>query len=461
LSDTNQTFSTRVPFRVKDPERIPAGRYYDEQFFELERERLWPHVWQMACRLEEISEVGDWVEYKILDKSVLVVNTKSGIKAFHNACRHRGVQLASGQGNCEVQGFTCPFHGWRWNIEGQNTFVYARHLFSEDMLKAADINLVPCRVELWGGCAFINFDNQAKPFREGLGPLAERLEARQVDRMKMEWWYATVLPTNWKLAMEAFMEGYHTARTHPQLLEATGIDLTVFGAEAKPLAERASGPEAFLDASINFLRTLSDGMQGEVHAREVAVAETLRNMPLPQDRSEWEAAFQSRLKTEIQRDGQRRGLKLPDMNAIDATYPFTPVEFIFPHYFLLPTYSVAASYRIRPLTPETCLFEIWSLAPMPEGVARERVREPTYLPFDSKNFPEVPQQDYSNLPLQQAGLHAGGFEYMRLSKNVEGLISNYQRLIDGFLERRTPEQLLAAIRTVTGSFNVPIADIGF
>ena len=63
----------------------------------------------MACRLEEIPEVGDWVEYKNLDKSVIVVNTKNGIKAFHNACRHRGVQLASGHGNCKTAGFICPF----------------------------------------------------------------------------------------------------------------------------------------------------------------------------------------------------------------------------------------------------------------------------------------------------------------------------------------------------------------
>ena len=56
------------PFPVTNPELIPAQRYYDEEFYKLECERLWPRVWQMACRLEEIPEVGCWVEYKILDK---------------------------------------------------------------------------------------------------------------------------------------------------------------------------------------------------------------------------------------------------------------------------------------------------------------------------------------------------------------------------------------------------------
>ena len=58
-----------VPHRITNPELIPAERYFDPAFFELEKEKLWPHVWQMACRLEEIPEVGDYVEYSIFEKT--------------------------------------------------------------------------------------------------------------------------------------------------------------------------------------------------------------------------------------------------------------------------------------------------------------------------------------------------------------------------------------------------------
>jgi len=461
MNDLSRRPLDAVPFRVTNPERIPTPRYYDEAFFELERERLWPHVWQMACRLEEIPEVGDWVEYKNLDKSVIVVRTKSGVKAFHNACRHRGVQLVSGRGECEVQGFTCPFHGWRWNIDGQNTFVLGRHLFSEENLAAAEINLVPCRVELWGGCAFINHDDEAPSLREGMAPMAERLEARNVDKLSMEWWFATVLPTNWKLAMEAFMEGYHTLRTHPQLLTPLGVDESAISSGAPTsLAERVATSREYTDRMVQYLRILSDGMAGQVHGSEVDIAETLVDMEMPQDRKAWEGAFYSRLKDEIHQQGRARGVPVPDLNKVDATYPFTPVEFLFPHYFLLPTFSAFASYRIRPLTPETCIFELYSLILRPEGEAYERVREPTWLAYDSKEYPQIPQQDYSNLPLQQLGLHAKGFEFMRLSRTVEGLISNYQRLIDGYLAGLDQDRLVKASQSVNGSFNVPIADIG-
>ena len=51
-------------------------------------------------------------------------------------------------------------------MDGENTFVYGKHLFSERQLDKADLALKPCRVELWGGCAFINFDDDAPSFRD-------------------------------------------------------------------------------------------------------------------------------------------------------------------------------------------------------------------------------------------------------------------------------------------------------
>ena len=105
------------------PDRARKERYYDPEFFRLEAEQLWSRIWQMACRLEEIPEPHDYVEYEILDQSVVVVRTEDmGVAAFQNACRHRGVKVADGRGTCET-GFTCPFHGWCYGPDGKNTFV--------------------------------------------------------------------------------------------------------------------------------------------------------------------------------------------------------------------------------------------------------------------------------------------------------------------------------------------------
>jgi carnitine monooxygenase subunit len=67
----------------------------------------------------------------------------------------------------------------------------------------------------------------------------------------------------------------------------------------------------------------------------------------------------------------------------------------------------------------------------------------------------------SNLPLQQEGLHAEGFEYMRLSHQVEGMISNYQRLIDGYIAGQPIDRLAAGNRVVNQGYDSPVSDLGF
>lgn len=99
ISLEREPSSGLVPFGMTSPIHVPRERYFDRQFFELEKKQLWPHVWQMGCRLEEIPEPGDFVEYEICDQSVLIVRQQDGsLKAFENACRHRATQLAVGEG---------------------------------------------------------------------------------------------------------------------------------------------------------------------------------------------------------------------------------------------------------------------------------------------------------------------------------------------------------------------------
>jgi phenylpropionate dioxygenase-like ring-hydroxylating dioxygenase large terminal subunit len=450
-----------VPFKVTNPERIPTQRYYDEEFYKLECELLWPHVWQMACRLEEIPEVGDWVEYKILQWSVIVIRTKSGVKAFHNSCRHRGVQIASGHGNCEVQGFQCPFHGWRWNIDGENTFVFKPELFSDEQLDHSELNLVPCRLELWGGCAFINFDDDAAPFIECIRPYAERLDPRNVEQMKIDWWLAAELPTNWKLAMEAFMEGYHNTRTHPQLQAVLIPEFDHYRTESRDgtAARRHTSGLEYADTAIATMKVTGEGMEGMVRPSDIEIAEEIRDkIEFSEDLDEVSMQWFGRLQSEITSRARARNIPMPDLNTLP---PASYVEFCFPHYFLLPMFGNAASYRIRPLGPEKCLFELYSLSLYPEGEKRERPAAPIPMRHDDPRWPPIPQQDFSNLPLQQLGLHAKGFDYMRLSGLREGLISNYHRLIDGFLGGVERDKLTAATQVVCSGIDAPIEDIGF
>jgi nitrite reductase/ring-hydroxylating ferredoxin subunit len=461
------------PLLVTDPELVPAGRYYDQEFYDLEVEKLWPHVWQMACRLEQIPNVGDWVEYSNVGKSVLVVNTKDGVKAYHNHCRHRGVPIAGGMGNeagvnahgnCAKAGFVCPFHGWRWNMDGENTFVYGKHLFNSELLDKGELALKPVRVETWGGCAFINHDADAPSLRDSLGPVLGALEARGMDKVRAEWWYATVLPANWKIAMEAFMEGYHVMKTHPQLQQAQpGLYNNRYGNETGGLGPQINPNLSIKDniaELIKSLELLSDGMSGLVHAKEVEIAKQFDDVELPADPMHGIVAWYGMVNEAITKQLRERGEDVPDLNQVAVDHPIEAVSYLFPHYFLLTYFTSMSSYRIRPLGPESCLFEIWSLTQFPEGEEPEPPMDPIVLPYASQEFPQIPRQDYSNIPIQQKGMHSEGFEYMRLSRQVEGLISNYQRVIDGYLTDAPQDRLAKASAQLGMNFDGPILDLG-
>ena len=456
-----------VPFKVADPERIPSKRYFDADFYQAEVDHLWPHVWQMACRLELIPEVGDWVEYSNLGKSVIVVRTKDGVKAYNNACRHRGVPLTDGaeRGNCKGKGFICPFHGWRWNMDGENTFVYGKHLFDERQLDAGDIALKPCRVEVAGGCAFINHDDNAPSLADSLGPVLQALEAHGMNTLRSEWWFGTVLPANWKVAMEAFMEGYHVMRTHPQLQRtAPALYNSMYGFDTGgiglPIDPEMSVKDNIV-AQMKHLELLSEGMAGMVHAKELEIARPLVHADFPEDPQQAVMMFFGMINDQVHKQLGAKGEPIPDLNAVAVSDPVNAVEFLFPHYFLLPMFSAMSSYRIRPLGPESCLFELWSLAPFAPGQEPPVPTEMTMLPYDSQLFPPIPRQDYSNIPIQQLGMHATGFDFMRLSKEKEGLISNYQRIIDGYIAGAEPEKLAAAIKTLQGNFDGGIFEYDF
>jgi hypothetical protein len=152
---------------------------------------------------------------------------------------------------------------------------------------------------------------------------------------------------------------------------------------------------------------------------------------------------------------------MPDLNDLIRRGITDAIGFAFPHHFILPTYSSASSYRIRPLGPEETLFEIWSLTRMPDDISTGKPTPPEPLAPDDPRWPPIPAQDFSNLPRQQKGLHSKGFDYMRLSGKIEGLISNFERVIDGFLAGLPYEALIPAIQRTNTTIDVPIADLGF
>jgi len=437
---TERTSGNRTnPFPMQDRISVPRERYYDREFFELEKEKLWRHTWQVACRLEEIPEVGDFTEYVICDQSLLVVReSEQRIRTFYNACRHRATELLKGSGSLLGGQIVCPFHGWRWNSDGSNSFVYGSEAFAAECLKPEDIKLQECRSAVWGGCVWINLDLDAKPLEEMLLPAASILEALGFGDMKVWWWKEIVLDANWKLAMEAFLEGYHTMRTHPQLTMGLGEDWpagaigyeTFDHGHSRFWIEPSDEPVS-IEMFIEFARLLWEGQDAMTLENDVRVFEGLRRRPDAQENAAPIAI------SALYEYATGSGIPLPQLTPEQMTQWGGEI-FLFPNFFVLPQYGNALSYRFRPFDddPEKCLFEVWSLTLYPEGHEPGRATlRGRFAQDDEENWGLIPRQDFSNIERQQRGTHSDSFDHMRLATEWEGAIANLHHEVDRHIAR--------------------------
>lgn len=202
------------------PTRVPVERYFSKEFHDLEVEKLWKRVWQMACHEDDIPDVGDYHVYDIAELSFLVVRSgPEEFRAFHNACLHRGRLLREKHGKWARE-LRCPFHGWSWNLDGSLREVPCKWDFPS--VDEAEYRLPEAQVARWGGFLFINPDPNAEPFESFVGDLADHFTLLPYERRYKEVHVAKILRCNWKVAQEAFSEAYHVIATHPTILGGIG-----------------------------------------------------------------------------------------------------------------------------------------------------------------------------------------------------------------------------------------------
>ncbi len=199
--------------------RIPAWFYTSPTFHQLEVDKLWSRVWQLACLEEEIPAVGDYHVYEIADRSFLIIRTADGIKAFRNACLHRGRRLREANGS-GAKNIRCAFHGWSWNLDGSLNEIPCAWDFPS--VTEADYALPEALVGTWHGFVFINPDLDAPPLAEHLAGLDEHFAAYPFEQRVKVAHVEKIMRVNWKACQEAFMESYHVVATHPTLMESLG-----------------------------------------------------------------------------------------------------------------------------------------------------------------------------------------------------------------------------------------------
>jgi phenylpropionate dioxygenase-like ring-hydroxylating dioxygenase large terminal subunit len=430
----NVTIRNRVNPAWGDEPYFTTGveRYIDAGFAKLEKSRLWPSVWQMACREEEIAEVGEYFEYVSAGRSILLVRSSPGvIKGFYNSCLHRGTQLKVGCGR--MKNITCPYHGWRWSLTGRNRYVHDLPDFRG--LQSKDLQLPECRVDIWGGFVFLNLSENAPSLTDYLGPIVGQLAPYRLEDQRVQFWRSTVIRCNWKIAIEAFGECYHFAETHPRLMESiddVGVFYETLGAHSRFILENAKTSPRFVGhvSEQDILTNMVDVYVsiGLMNARDKEAFEALKRRPTQQDTS-FRDSFIDWLRTIY-------APVLPDLPPKQYLEAWT--YSVFPNLSVVatPGVSIVATTRPNGDDPDSCILDHATIR-LAQETSVERVKRRVVLESEDYEWGEVNQQDWDMMARIQRGMHARADKdhVLRFASYQEKHLINRNRMIDEYLKR--------------------------
>lgn len=435
--------TSAVPFRLADGVHVPVERYYDQGFAELENTKMWLHTWQWMAREEDIPDPGDYIEYTIVDRTVVAVRQNDmSIKVFNNVCPHRATQLVESK-DCGTFGgnqIVCPFHGWRWNTDGSHSYIYAKQGFVAGSIDSDTVDLREVRSTVKYGFIWINLDNDAPTLEDYLGTFDDHLAPMAMERMRVRWWKYTIAEANWKVALEAFLEAYHVMQAHPELaLGATGDDYLVdqipyfrhgmghvdttppfnpetFSIPDPPVSGMSAG-RFFIDQN----RVLFEGTDAYATARDEYIADRVRGLP--------DEELLGRFFEEFYKYAAEADIPMPTLNPNASSYGF-----VFPNFVFLGMTGNLLFYRVRPNghDPNTSIFEALAMqipresdmnnaAPRPEG------------PLAIQDWPFVLRQDHENVARQQAGYRSGAIKHTTMSPKYEPMIYSLHSEIDRYI----------------------------
>jgi nitrite reductase/ring-hydroxylating ferredoxin subunit len=415
-----------------DDAPLDTKRYISREFHERELTRLWPKVWQFACREEQIPENGDCYVYDLAERSVLIVRGNDGaIRAFYNSCLHRGRALRSGNGRAAE--LRCPFHGFAWSLEGEFTSKPCAWDFKH--LDDGELKLPQLRCETWGGFVFVNENLDAGPLREYLGPIPEHFAPYGMDHSCTLIHIQKRIPCNWKVAQEAFFESMHSRTTHPQILPfIADVDsqYDIFDDHvsrmATPSAVASSHIEAITEAEV-LRENLANS--GRMSAADIS------GLQLPADSTA--RSFLGEMVRKRFAEASGRDLS----QATHAELQDAILYSVFPNVQIWAGYFVNLCYRFIPDGDdhESCLFDVRMLGRYLKGQPCPPAPAPQFLDTDEM-FDKVEgigplatifNQDMRNLQHMTRGLKSSRDGKVRLAHYQENRIRHHHQTLDKYL----------------------------
>ena len=355
---------------------LPTWVYHDPEFFELEKENILRKNWILLGHASQVKAPGDYLAADLLGEQIFVIRGKDGtLRAFDNVCRHRASRLVKGSAGHCPGAIVCPYHGWRYGLDGALKRVPGKERFAN--LPESGIRLPELDLEEWMGFVFVRFTREGMSVADQMQPNNdEALHYRFAEMEPLGPTRVLECDFNWKLFVENDSEGYHIAIGHPGLRRLFG----------------SSYVEDFEDR---------DGTQSysELRAKESSV---------------WTERMYQKL--------------LPEVEHLPASLKRAWVYYgLFPGAVIQACPDVADCYQILPTGPNTCQLLTFRVA-LPD--ARRAMKAARYL--SDRIVRNVAKEDFLLCRATDEGVQSGRYLGGYLSELETG-VRIFQDKIRGLL----------------------------
>ena len=419
-------------YQFMGDEDIPYSHYTSADFLQAEFDKMWPKVWQMACREEHIPEPGDYQVYDIGHLSAIVTRTDSNeIKAFYNACMHRGTALKDADSSGFCENFKCPFHGWVYDLDGK--LIELPEDWDFPHVAADTHSLTEVQVGLWAGFVFINFDREAAPLEDYLGVLPEHFKDFHIEDRYIETHVNKRLPINWKAAEESFMEAYHVKETHAggAMYSEPTTTYDVFGDNVNRFIHTVGAPNPRMPEPPTE-QALMEGLWGRRGPAEGACP------TVPEGKTARDV-YAEIIKQQLGEEYDQ------DFSHYSTAQTLDSIEyFLFPNLFVFPGLTLPMVYRFRPdpKDPDYCNFDLYFLRPTHPEKEPPPPPEPMQLSIEDSytqaeglgRLGAVYDQDTDNMAAQTRGFKTCAKGGQTLGNYQEVRVRHVHKRVQDYLE---------------------------
>jgi Rieske 2Fe-2S family protein len=269
MVDLDRELKARAGLPVERARTLPGSWYADPDHHAIEIERVFRRSWIGVALDDDVRTPGSYLATTVGSVPVLVVRDETGtLRAFLNACRHRGAPLAAESG--AARALLCPYHGWVYRLDG--TLARAAGVGEPEGFDPECSGLFEVRAATFARQLLVNLDPQAPDFDPG--PLGAGADPYRLDRLELGHRDRYECASNWKVIVENYSENYHTPFLHSQL-PTTGYEYPM--REVGPIVFAWDRPLHPRDPSETALASSAPGEPGWERVGECIAPESFNN----------------------------------------------------------------------------------------------------------------------------------------------------------------------------------------